>query len=368
MRIGILTFHRANNYGAVLQCYALSHYLLSLGHLVEVIDYNPRVFREEYSHFPRSLFKKASFLGSIHILVFYLLNYPYTKKRNIVFSEFLRKHLCLSEKQYDESNHRIHGYDLVFFGSDQIWNPSLTGGFDDVFTGNFEKGEMKFVSYAASTMLSDKDFSDIRLSMEYQRILHRFDSVSVRENTFAEYLNSLDIKKVEVVLDPVFLLTENQWSSLSCRKQEESFLLLYAVPSNPKITEKAKRIAKSKQLAFVEIAANGRLYINGRFKRILDPESFVSLFRDASFIVTSSFHGTSFSVIFRKPFVLLLKGNSYDGRAYGLMKELHLTDRAVSLDEDLIPSERVDYERAYAYLSEFKRESEGFISKALEHI
>lgn len=365
IKVGIITFHRAQNYGAVLQCYALSNYLTTLGCDVEVIDYYPKVFREEYSSFPMTAFKKASFSEKMHTLVYYFRNLPYTKKRKKVFALFLQNYINLSSTQFDDANRMIGGYDVLFFGSDQVWNPKLTQGFDDVFTGNFKKGNTKFVSYAASTMMDSVEIDSEELTHAFQSILNRFDMVSVRERAFADYLNNLKIKNVVLVGDPVLLLNEEQWSRLAIRPNENRYLLLYSVPRSSIISNKAKDIAFEKGMKMIEIASNGRLYVNGMYKKIISPEEYVGFFQYADFIVSSSFHGTAFSVIFKKPFIHLLKGNSYDGRAYGLLEELHLTDRAITLDTNQVPPDdfwNKFFEDSY---SKMKENSKNFINKAL---
>lgn len=368
LKVGIITFHRAHNYGAVLQCYALSEYLKSVGCEVEVIDYYPKVFREEYASFPMAHFRRASILEKRHILVSYFRNYPYIKERNKIFDHFLRNEIKLSSVQYDDKNHHIEGYDYIFFGSDQIWNPKLTGGFDDVFTGNFNKGKTMFVSYAASTMMDSVDMNNKDFLQVYQSILKRFDMVSVREKVFADYLNSLQIREVEHVIDPVLLLNAESWNEISIRPKEECYVLTYSVPRTPVISNKAKDIADGKGMKLIEIAPNGRLYIDGEYKKIISPKEYVGFFQYADFIVTSSFHGTAFSVIYRKPFVLLLKGNSYDVRAYGLLEELNLTERAITLDSKQFSLDYLSKKSIDIPFSKIKEKSEKYIKRALSEL
>jgi hypothetical protein len=366
IKAGVITFHRAQNYGAVLQSYALAEYLKSVECDVEVIDYYPKVFREEYASFPKTTFRRASLLGKIHTFLKYICNLPYTIKRNKVFADFIHRNMSLSSVQFDDKNYQIVGYDVIFFGSDQIWNPKLTGGFDIVFTGNFKKGNSRFVSYAASTLMNSETMEMKDYIQAYRSILKRFDMVSTREQDFTEYLNKFNIKTVEQVIDPVLLLDRYRWGLIAEHPNIEHYLLLYSVPENPLITKKAKDVANIKGLVFVEISSNGRLYVDGKYKQIVSPEQYVGYFQNANFIMTSSFHGTAFSVIFRKPFVFLLKGNSYDGRAYSFLKKIDMTDRAITLETKILPTDNVYSETFEESWINMKTESERFISKALE--
>ena len=342
MRAGILTFHRAQNYGAVLQCYALSAYLKSLGCETEVVDYYPQVFREEYAGFPRSTFKRASLLGKIHTLLLYITRYPASRKRSKQFDRFIHQYLPLSSRQYDDKNHDLAGYDVLFFGSDQIWNPRLTGGFDDVFTGNFEKGNTSFVAYAASTMLTEENESRYNCSEAFKGILSRFDAVSTREKAFADYLGSIGDRKVEHVLDPVFLLSAQQWEKIAVKPKEQDYLLVYSVPDSDKVVSIAKQTAKSKGLKTIVITSRAGMSFCSRIKQTLSPEQFVGYFRHAAYIVTSSFHGVAFSIRFNKQFHFVPKGNVSDDRVCSLLKDLNM-------------------------LTEIENQSKSFIGKALIH-
>lgn len=364
MKIGILTFHRARNYGAVLQCYGLMSYLTSLGHEVEVVDYYPQVFKELYAQFPWSTFRTASFLGKLHTLEIYLTHLPISVRRRKIFDTFIHDRLNLSEKKYDDQNNRIVGYDVLFFGSDQIWNPKLTNGFDDVFTGNINSLHSKLVAYAASTNLGKNDKDDSELAVSYKAILSRFDSVSVREQAFADYLNSFQIKNVTKVLDPVFLLTIDQWRQIAVTPKEKDYLLIYNVPANEAIGCKAREIAKKKGLKVIELLSQERITFDPSKKQIVSPEEFVGYFLKASFVVTSSFHGTAFSVCFQKQFVTLLKGNVMDGRAYNLLKEIGLIECAISLTED-VNDDLINYDKVNNRLLKLVNDSALFIQESL---
>lgn len=340
MKIGILTFHRARNYGAVLQCYALFYYLTSLGHDVEVVDYYPQAFRDEYSLFSKKRFVKSSFKQKIRMIVYFFRVFFIKKKRIEVFDSFVRNKLTLSFNKYDDTSYQnIREYDILFFGSDQIWNPQLTNGFDHVYTGNFNKGETIFVAYAASTTLSKDTYSDKHLNEVYRTIVNRFDFVSTRELEFQNYLNSFKLKEVIQVLDPVFLLNKEQWSSFSSRPKETNYLLLYCVPFEKKYVQFAKKIAKEKGLKLIEIASIERPCYKREVRQTISPMEFVGYFLNASYVVTSSFHGTAFSIILKKSFVTIMKGNMFDGRAYNLLQMLGLENRAMGLNTDVLPEE-----------------------------
>ena len=150
MKIGILTFHCAHNYGAVLQCYAMQEFLRCKGHDVEVINYRPKYLLEPYKTFKvkRFLSKKPIRLSKGVIIEFIL--FPTRLKRFNGFEKFIKNRLSLSEKATCSSI--SPKYDVYIAGSDQIWNPKITHGFDSVFFADFPfiKNMKKYISYAAS--------------------------------------------------------------------------------------------------------------------------------------------------------------------------------------------------------------------------
>ena len=320
MKIGVITFHRAHNYGAMLQCYALSEILKMLGHEVEVIDYLPTQFKIEYSIYPfwhLSLWRKITqFLKILPV-------FDIKIKRSRAFNGFI-KTLPLSRVSYNETNVDIKGYDVIFFGSDQIWNPTLTNNMDRVYCGDFPKCGTKFVAYAAST--SPKILRDEYRSY-FKGIIDHFDKISTREQSLTDYLNSISPGISRVVLDPVLLLSKDQWSKIAIRPKESKYLLVYTVPQHPDIMQVAQDIAADKGLEVIEIRPNVHNIRKKGYLQYVSPAEFLGYIMFADFVLTTSFHGTALSVVYEKQFITLSINELVDDRSRNLLSSLGLADR-----------------------------------------
>ncbi len=326
-KIGIITFHRAHNYGAVLQCYALSHILSKMGYQVEVIDYYPSYLHNQYNLLP-SIKNGIVLWFKTLIKLIPILNVKIKRMR--LFNSFISS-LPLSAYQYDENIDEIKGYDILIFGSDQIWNPLLSNGVDKVFSGFFKHDGTLFVSYAAST--NPRICSD-EYKHYFEKILNSFDRISVRENSLSNYLNAIRVNSSIVVLDPVLLLNKKEWSSIAISPKEENYLLIYTVPQSPLVRKHAEFIAKAKGLQIIEITPAAKNVRGKEYRQVVGPRQFLGYFQNASYVVTTSFHGTAFSIKFEKQFSNIQLGTPVDDRAYNLLE-------IVGLQEHAIPQKRI---------------------------
>ncbi len=295
MKIGIVTFQRADNYGALLQCYALYKYIAKIEPDTEVIDYRNLVIERRYKQYPRLNRHIAKWV--VGCWRAFVQTSDYRKRKNGF--EKLRAMIRLSEPRIkEETLDSFRKYDLVFSGSDQILNPRITDGFDDVYyldaPGDFQK-----VVYAGSvgnaqdTLIQGQEF--------LQRIL-KFDAVSFREDDIYAYVNQKNIR-CEKVVDPTFLLSKEEWKMAISRVYTGAplkYLVLYYVQPDGALVKMAQDLAREKQCAIVYF--DSRLHLQGDavYKGDVGPLEFVRLISDAECIVTSSFHGTAFSAIFRK--------------------------------------------------------------------
>lgn len=324
MNIGILTFHSARNYGAVLQCYALQRYLKDNGHQVCVIDYNNETILRPYSVFSlRRIISKNPLKMAIRLYnEFRFFKSRFRRKR--AFDNFIRNEVNLGNVSLIETSK----LDLILVGSDQVWNFKLTGGFDPYYWGVFKKKKVPIIaSYAASMM----DSWDQKYSKDISSRLGNFEFVSVRENSIADKLSSLSNKKISVVVDPTLLLSKEQWSELA---NDNSFanmhyLLLYQVDDNNKNAIIAHQIANDLGLQVKVLSAREDAF-NSKGLREASPYDFISIFKYASFIVSSSFHGTVFSLIFNKPFVSIRSGKNNESRVETLLGYFNLQHLFIS--------------------------------------
>lgn len=329
MKIGILTFHCAHNYGAVLQAYALVTYLRNSGYDAEIIDYRPMSIVGAHGTFPWSVFKRMGLKGKLRYLC---TTIPYLKFRSIraaKFQHFINS-LPLSSKKYDEHSDTLAGYDIVICGSDQVWNPGITKG-EDAFYTHIVKSNAKFISYAASSELKPE------YRKSFENIISRFDEISVRETEFKLLLDSFNsCKKIRRVLDPVFLLTKDQWlefSSLpSCK---DSYILVYQVRRDNRVLALAHNYAKQNNVKVVELTAEASLAPKTGRIRTASVEEFVGYFANAKCVLTTSFHGTAFATIMGKPCKTVMFDAPGDGRAKDLIHVLGIKDGLYYINRDV---------------------------------
>lgn len=363
MKLGIITYHRAHNYGAVLQCYALSKKLADMGHCVEVIDYYPTYFKEQYTSLSKRNMEGLSLRGKFSHIANQLLTYRTRSKRSTAFNKFI-DNLPLSPRQYNEKDYNFDKYDAILFGSDQVWNPILTFGEDHVFSGNFDKQGAKFISYAAST--SPKVYTN-EYKEYFSGIIDRFDAISVREESLNKFLSCIKPGIAKTVLDPVLLLNKEEWSKKAIKPEQNNYLLIYTVPQSPKVRELANIIAKEKGLEIVEIRPNVSRNANKGILQSVSPEEFLGYFKYASYVVTTSFHGTAFSVKFQKQFSTLLLGTTSDDRATNLLTSIGLEHRLIPVTELKMPEREINYSTINSKLNTFIDNSVEFITTSLAH-
>lgn len=364
MRVGILTFHRAENYGAVLQCFALQETLKSLNQQVEVMDYRPKKLTRSYKLVSKEFIDRTSLICFIKSLVMLFLLFPFRLKRKIQFKKFIDRNINLSHWHGRTCLGFPDDYDAFVIGSDQVWNLKYCNGINDLYLGHFPfpKGQHRIISYAASMMKStgaDKVYKEL-----FKKVLNRFDYISVREAGKRDFLQPLTSKPIKVVLDPTLLLNSDQWEKIAqIPSTPKKFVLVYQVRINPNALRIAHIIAHYLEAEVIEITSDIMFSLK-KGNRIVSPSKFLGYFKNASFVVTSSFHGTVFSVIYRKHFYSLRLHDSGDERSENLLLKIGLEDRMI--DSESIPKlELVDYTGIENRIQNLKSKSVEFLKEAL---
>ena len=363
MKIGILTFHRADNYGAVLQCWALLSSIKRLGFDdVYVIDYLPSYFKEEYRLFPYHRFISGNIRYKLGVIKEFILFYALKKKRHNGFYKFVKK-LNLTNMM-DENIISFDGFDVIFVGSDQVWNRRLTNGIDKALIGSIKENDQILASYAASTEYNDK----IREEDEYYKaVLNNFDYVSSREKLINSYFNTLIPNKSQWVLDPILLVSKEGWEKIAINPKEKGYLLVYTVPMDPSVMELARMIACERKLKIVELVSKVRYVYKKGCRQTISPEEFVGYFYNADYVVTTSFHGTAFSLKMEKQFSTIMLGRPVDERAKDLLVNIGLEDRCVSSKSLHLPTEEIDYNVTNIKLQELVNSSESYITEVINN-
>lgn len=321
MKIGILTFHYAHNYGAVLQAYALKKYLSDLGHETSIIDYKNESIVKSYPYPLKPFIRKKDILFPTHWVKIKqeLIKTKLSKKewhyQYQKFELFIKKYLS----DLDEWESSIKHQDIIFFGSDQIWEPNLTGGYDPIYLGYFDTRAKK-ISYAASCFSVTQNFSEF-----FQKGLNNFDHISVREEALASALSQVAKKEINVVADPVLLLNKEDYKPLIKKENDyKNYILFYFVSENTILRQISDYLRNQLGEKVIEIHYfRTPDTLNEWQKTDVGPEEFITLIYNAKQVFTNSFHGTAFSILFEKQFYTV----SQNIRILNLLEKLSLSDR-----------------------------------------
>jgi len=317
MKIGILTFHNAHNYGAVLQAYALRTVLRSWGHDTVILNYqNPAIT----AHYPEKLGVKDE----------NRFQQPDWSRQHKKFTNFIHQILLEgnSSRLGLEDLERLE-IDCFICGSDQIWESGLTGGLDRAYFLDFNTASKK-VSYGASKYSST--IKEIEKKYFFTK-LSDFDAISVREESLATSLAKECGINAKTVLDPTLLLGMKDYIDLEEEvRVDRKFILAYFLAEDEMLARCAKKAADILQLPLVEIHFY-RIESNNTYQ-VADcgPGEFLTYFHRAEYVFTNSFHGVVFSTIFRKPFYAVYQR---DSRKDALLEKLGLEDRHIYSAENI---------------------------------
>lgn len=364
MKIGTITTHMADNYGAVLQAYALSNYIDSL-YPCEIINYYPDYAKSSYS-----LKAKIRSPQSLIYWIFDSIHIGERKKRKESFAQFREKYLKLSQEchNYDELRELSSEYQAVIAGSDQIWNPQLHK-FDENYFLTFCQDSVKKYGYAPS-------FGVSKLKTKEQKIIkvrcEGFSDLAFRENSGVEIAKELFGDEFRLVLDPVFLLNKKDWEKLMADIAPKKPYYLCFYLSNPRDSVKhVCRLGKKNGVDVISIGYSIMDCFNSA-KKIYDlgPLEFLSYIYNAECIFTDSFHATAFSLIFNRPFYTRVDGKNAkrSDRVMSLISTLELSDRAYS-ETGLsgVNTDEIDYRKTNELMSEYVKRSQDYIHDILEN-
>ncbi|NGM67258.1 polysaccharide pyruvyl transferase family protein [Sphingobacterium sp. SGR-19] len=364
--VGIMTFHASHNNGSMLQAYAFQKVLKDKFNLPnEIIDFSNHNQQRMYSilYFPRTI-KQMARIG------LNLLYYQKLKKRYNDFEEFSNNYLVLSSNRIKTSEGLLacdNRYDVVVCGSDQIWNTKAQDA-DKAYFLPFVKSSKK-VAYAVSFGATNiNTISDVD---EYARFINNFSALSVREYNAKKWLEELTSIPVQITADPTLLLNTEDYIPLCSETGiKEKYIFWYTITYTKTAIEYILEVSKKLHLPIYIIDAKEWSRRNlAKYGIKLAPKggpsSYLSCIKDAELVLTSSFHGTIFSVMFRKNFWYLKKINfdSKDDRASFLLTQLGLMDRFVNLVDvvNLNLSDEPNYAEVSSKIDELRERSMRFI-------
>lgn len=368
-KIGIMTFHKSYNCGSMMQTYALQTTIKKLGGNPEIIDFSNVGQKKLYQvTFPNN---------SIKNIVKNILIFPHRKRitnNNLKYEEFISNYMNTSEKQYSMMDELSdNNYSAVIAGSDQIWNITIDDA-DDAYFLPWVKNARR-IAYAPS--FGAKNIVDYAKNPEkYKKYLMDFDALSIRENNGKKWIKDLTGIDIPVVLDPTLLLEEEDYNTLIKNNLNlpDKYIFYYAPHYDDNINDLVYSISKKMNLPV--IGFNSKTFYVKRLNAkgfILpdyeDPTVYLELVKRAEIVITTSFHGTIFSSIFKKKFWVVKNGGMLktDDRVYTLTSDLDLTDRIIPIqfDESFDYNKEKNYDKYRELLARRRKESLDFLKRSL---
>lgn len=365
-KIGILTFHCADNFGAMLQAYGLLTWLSKENFEAYIINYVPPFLKGREWFFPyipdKSFIKRVDFflwgtkqnIGS---------GSNWWKRKNVM-NQFRKTYLTKNNPKifFDSSLFKVK-VDILIVGSDQIWNPNITFGFRAAYFGAFSNNYIqKVIAYGASfgsnTLSQEKE-------QEFSKFLSFVDDISMREKEAAKYVENNFDRKATYVLDPVFLLDRSEWKILEDYPEENNYIFYYETEYCPPLREAAHRLAKKKGLKVIGVSLDQRNWKFYPFKTVwaIGPSQFLGYISKATYVFTNSFHGLAFSILFHKPFYVW-NHSTVGARIETLLNTTHLTQR-MAPHPCFLGDENINWEEVDGWLNVYKKQSMEFLRKSL---
>ena len=362
-KIGILTFHRAINYGACLQAYALKKALSDLGADADVIDYRCD-FLEKFYHKP---IRKGE---SVKTTVKNILTWYVQKERNRQFEGFFNKYLYNGEKEVISTKQELKGlngkYDIFITGSDQVWNPGCNTG-DLSYLLDFVDDNNKKYSYSASFgYFTDENIKD----KAYKSLISDYECISVREKKgekiAAELTDNAQPLKIRRDIDPTFLLNSSQWHEIMPKNNKGKYVFVYSLTMPPKLISYAEDFARKNNLELICFTLNNLFTKTTKNKVITGtPEEFLSCIENAEYVITNSFHGTAFSIIFNKRFCVIKNRNPQhdNSRLFDLLESLDISDCIIKDDAKELSFPQIDYSQVNDKLDNLRKDSVNYLKE-----
>lgn len=356
MRIGILTLPLHTNYGGILQAYALQTVLERMGHQVEVINIPftlpsipkvtivKRIIKKILGKYPGYINYEGKFNQWLPIAA-----------QNL--QSFKDKYIHMSQIYEDYSAISPNDYDCIVVGSDQIWRPRmLLADISNAYLSFAEGWNLKRIAYSASFGTQNWEYTSLQTE-KCKRLLKKFDAVSVREDSgVVNCLKYFGVKAVHT-LDPTLLLTKNDYNELikdvppACNHQ----VFAYILDLNSAKQQMVVGFSDKNNLEIRTINPkldNIKCDLNKRIVPSL--EEWLTAFRDCDFIITDSFHACVFSILYQKPFAVIVNNERGSSRFLSFLSMLGLTDRMVNCLNDIVSLEEIDYKQVYEKLALYK--------------
>lgn len=374
LKIRILSYQNAQNFGAVLQAYGLQQTLKSLGYTdISFINYNPNYLRKRYLVFPSKWYLPKE--KGIRMIVSFYINLPFKLfnrwRRNYLFNNSRRRLLKQTSEIYNKFQD-IHNIkcDALILGSDQIWSIWITGVPDPVYFGKGDYiGLKRTISYAPSTELSTFDNPDVvKTISEY---IKGIDCLSVREESVREKLKDILGIEARVCVDPTILCGKERFDRIALERTiKNDYILVYSYNNGAKpIQDIIKTIPNINdyEIHYISFGCSGaRETFSSNSHNEIGVEEFVTLFKYASYVVTNSFHGLVFALLYNTKFAVAYEAGK-SARCESLLLQLGCKNKLIhSYDE--IDWNSFDYKYINSKMEELRNQSKNFLLNSLKGI
>lgn len=370
-KVGIITFHASHNCGSMMQAYALQKTLKKMNVDNEIIDFQSFGQKDMYAvvHTKKEW---KSFAKN-------MLTLPYRKKIKLQwesYEQYKNKIFELSDKQYSTTSELTETnnlYSSFISGADQIWNITIRD-YDDAYFLSFVTDNRKKNAYAPSFGAKRiEEHTDNK--QKYINFLNSYNNLSIRENNGKKWIKELTGRDAKLVLDPTLLLQEDDYlEAMEDIAVDKNYIFYYSPKYNKKIDKLVKRIAKKYNKKVIVWNATEYYVKQERRNGFVLPEKinpgvYLYLIKHADLIITTSFHGSIFSTIYRKKFWTIKNGDMFnnDDRVITLLKQIGFEDKLIDLEFDNNKDyfEEINYTNYERKLDELKKESINYLKKCI---
>ena len=366
MKVGILTFHRATNYGTALQAFATEKGIKKLGVDTEIIDYRPEYIERTLK--VRKLRNAKSLKEILSIIVNAVLYPGMAKRKAESFKRFfslmdVSKKVCLTT---DEVAQTALEYDAVLSGSDQLFNRNITGDDMTYFLPFEHRRKLSFASSFGERSLTKERVGEIA------PFFSDFDALSVREKTAQDILLNIksvnpDAKDATSVLDPTFLLSKDDWNEYArdnLKLPKDGYILTYYMIETELLCKITNELQKRTGLKVVNIKPSKKQVVlhQGKNLAYAGPAEFLACYKNASYVVTNSFHGTAFAINYGVPFFTSKLPVSMAGEVNSRLSDIcelfDISHRFLDTEQKLSVTD---------FTKPFEKETEKILSNLREH-
>lgn len=369
-KIAVVTFHRAHNFGSVLQTYALQEYIKQIGNKFGTdIEYKVIDFYTETQEDMYNVYKSGRSIRNIIKNIIASFYVKELKEKHNKFEEFIMKNIHMTKRFITENDLKkdIPDADYYISGSDQIWNVRAKD-FSDIYFLDFVNRGRK-ISYAASFGPLKIDWNQYDKE-KYAHLLNEYASVSVREDGSQENIGYLTHQECCVNVDPTLLLNCEQWRKIQsdANYNEGQYILLYCLEPSKEQLKMAKAISKKLKLPILVLRYNNKNDMFNSFVKRYDsgPTDFLAYIDHAALVLSSSFHGTAFSLIYHKPFYVF--NGMRDNRIAYILTKTDMVDHSLEslTDVERVTLKKPNEETIELFIKEEVNKSTEYFRKALE--